>query len=376
MTPSVTFAERRTIIMSIQLRVERKISDNIPVGGAVLFEHVAYQKGDINYDTDTGKITINKAGTFVVNWFVGVETSLSKDGIVFSLNSSTGDVIIGNNCRKTGEVSGFGVVNFEEPGEMLMLVNKANSAIVTQPIVPIKAALMLFELAEDGSGPIGPAGESAYEIAVENGFEGTVEEWLASLIGPEGPIGPIGPTGAAAIITIGHVKELPYGTPPTVDNVGDNNVAILDFGIPAGQTVLRAYNANLSTSGSFLEVFLGNGIIYRVQYSGSSQLTLRLGPSNGPTYCDYKIVSFYDNAAYQDRYFGDNTLFNTMVTIDATIFNTTREMHTSRIRVQDPETLLWSMYEVILFSSANGARTTVWVNVICEEIDYDNPNNP
>ena len=27
----------------------------------------------------------------------------------------------------------------------------------------------------------GPAGKSAYEIAVEHGFEGTEEEWLASL---------------------------------------------------------------------------------------------------------------------------------------------------------------------------------------------------
>lgn len=41
-------------------------------------------------------------------------------------------------------------------------------------------------------GPIGPAGESgkdgksAYEIAVENGFEGTEEEWLASLKGKDG----------------------------------------------------------------------------------------------------------------------------------------------------------------------------------------------
>lgn len=31
-----------------------------------------------------------------------------------------------------------------------------------------------------------PAGKSAYEVAVENGFEGTEEEWLSSLIGPEG----------------------------------------------------------------------------------------------------------------------------------------------------------------------------------------------
>lgn len=39
-------------------------------------------------------------------------------------------------------------------------------------------------------------GFSAYEIAVQNGYEGTIEEWLLSLIGPEGPQGEKGNTGA------------------------------------------------------------------------------------------------------------------------------------------------------------------------------------
>lgn len=35
----------------------------------------------------------------------------------------------------------------------------------------------------------GDAGESAYQIAVEQGYTGTKDEWLASLIGPQGPQG-------------------------------------------------------------------------------------------------------------------------------------------------------------------------------------------
>jgi hypothetical protein len=42
----------------------------------------------------------------------------------------------------------------------------------------------------------GIAGDSAYQIAVDNGFVGTEEEWLESLVGPAGPTGPTGPTGA------------------------------------------------------------------------------------------------------------------------------------------------------------------------------------
>lgn len=57
---------------------------------------------------------------------------------------------------------------------------------------------------EDESGPksfelygggAGGAGESAYEIAVRNGFEGSEEEWLESLQGEPGPQGPQGETG-------------------------------------------------------------------------------------------------------------------------------------------------------------------------------------
>ena len=43
------------------------------------------------------------------------------------------------------------------------------------------------------AGPQGPEGKSAYEVAVENGFEGTEEEWLESLHG-----GPRGPQGYSA----------------------------------------------------------------------------------------------------------------------------------------------------------------------------------
>ena len=41
----------------------------------------------------------------------------------------------------------------------------------------------------------GDPGKSAYEIAVEHGYEGTEEEWLASLHGAQGAQGPEGPQG-------------------------------------------------------------------------------------------------------------------------------------------------------------------------------------
>ena len=47
----------------------------------------------------------------------------------------------------------------------------------------------------EGNGLKGEDGKSAYEIAKEQGFEGSEEEWLESLRGPQGEVGPQGPMG-------------------------------------------------------------------------------------------------------------------------------------------------------------------------------------
>jgi hypothetical protein len=47
----------------------------------------------------------------------------------------------------------------------------------------------------DWQGPAGADGLSAYEVAVELGFEGDEAAWLASLVGPQGPQGDPGPQG-------------------------------------------------------------------------------------------------------------------------------------------------------------------------------------
>ncbi|MFF0777079.1 hypothetical protein [Streptomyces sp. NPDC003720] len=48
-----------------------------------------------------------------------------------------------------------------------------------------------------GGGGTGAPGKSAYEIAVEQGYTGSVTQWLASLVGPRGATGPTGATGPA-----------------------------------------------------------------------------------------------------------------------------------------------------------------------------------
>lgn len=77
----------------------------------------------------------------------------------------------------------------------------------------------------------GPAGDSAYEVAVKNGFEGTEEEWLESLVGPQGeqgiqgiqgetgPIGPAGINDGPVAVSVGSSTGTPSGTAYVHDGV-------------------------------------------------------------------------------------------------------------------------------------------------------------
>lgn len=78
--------------------------------------------------------------------------------------------------------------------------------------------------------PSGKNGLSAYEVAVENGYEGTIEAWTESLRGSRGD------PGRAATIQIGTVITGAEGTNASVSNSGTENDAILDFVIPRGNS--------------------------------------------------------------------------------------------------------------------------------------------
>ena len=51
--------------------------------------------------------------------------------------------------------------------------------------------------AQGEPGPAGEAGISAYQVAVNNGFVGSEQQWLDSLVGPQGPAGEPGSGGGA-----------------------------------------------------------------------------------------------------------------------------------------------------------------------------------
>lgn len=66
--------------------------------------------------------------------------------------------------------------------------------------------------ATGNTGSQGPRGYSAYEIAVQQGFAGTVDQWLASLVGATGATGPQGPAGIPSQRRIQEILSTPTGS--------------------------------------------------------------------------------------------------------------------------------------------------------------------
>jgi hypothetical protein len=83
--------------------------------------------------------------------------------------------------------------------ELAYLSDFADFGVDLNANIVTRAALIP---AGGGSGIQGQDGKSAYEVAVENGFEGTEAEWLASLVGPEGKPGENGPQGPSGIANV------------------------------------------------------------------------------------------------------------------------------------------------------------------------------
>ena len=74
-------------------------------------------------------------------------------------------------------------------------MSKGKAYEVEEPQSRVEA--LLTEISgKMGSGGAGAPGKSAYEIAVEQGFIGDEQEWLASLKGEKGDPGPKGAAGA------------------------------------------------------------------------------------------------------------------------------------------------------------------------------------
>jgi len=97
-------------------------------------------------------------------------------------------------------------------------------------VANLQAQLESIELTPGPTGPGGADGKSAFELAVESGFDGTVDEWLESLRGADGNDGDCIVIDDAEFVGIGPrygefdvVATTPIGTGVTLEWTADEN---------------------------------------------------------------------------------------------------------------------------------------------------------
>ncbi len=84
---------------------------------------------------------------------------------------------------------------------------------------------------KDGGVSFGDHGKSAYELAVEEGFSGTIQEWLDSLVGADGPVG-------VDSVVVSSDNEGSEGD-PSVTTTFENGVLSIHFSGIKGRTGTR-----------------------------------------------------------------------------------------------------------------------------------------
>lgn len=130
-----------------------------------------------------------------------------------------------------------------------------------------------------GSGAPGVDGASAYQIALNRGFVGTQDQWLASLKGVPGT-SIKGDPGPANALAIGSVQTLPTGVAATASISGTPPVQTLDLGLPRGAPGDTG-PANALTISSVSTLPAGSNATAIIRGTPPSQ-TLELGIPAGP----------------------------------------------------------------------------------------------
>ena len=162
---------------------------------------ISVNDGIIGVDTNTIVNNITNNNTFreyVENSYaLPTASATQKGGVkIGSGLTMTGDVLSVNTDPSTGGID-YSITDLILTGTTLSIIQ--NGVSITEDLSSLVSAGADGKDGKDGKdgqdGQDGKDGKSAYEIAVENGFTGTVEEWLNSLKGQDGQNGTNGRDG-------------------------------------------------------------------------------------------------------------------------------------------------------------------------------------
>jgi len=119
-----------------QLAVAREVY--LDDGQAVVFDKILHNPNrDINYDAVTGRFSLRKRGTYLINWDVAVEGSYYRPFVRFSLRVK--NAIIGSSTLPVtvGQLSGTSLLTVKETPIELSLINDTDDTVQLSRFTPV-----------------------------------------------------------------------------------------------------------------------------------------------------------------------------------------------------------------------------------------------
>ena len=182
---------------------------------------------DISIDEDDATVLVCRYASTKMQ-YLGVNRVIVQ--CTYMGETKTYDKPALNFVRWTDDQAGQEITISDPDIDVEITVEDVSSSILQEAV---EAAFSAAERAEDAAEAAehmvdihtGPEGKSAYQCAVEEGYTGTEEEWLASLKGD---------TGETPDITIGTVTTVEPGTPAAATMTGTPEAPVLNLTIPKG----------------------------------------------------------------------------------------------------------------------------------------------
>ncbi len=189
--------------------------------------------------------------------------------------------------------------------------------------------------------------------------------------GEKGEKGDTGDTGAQGIAGETPIISVSENTPATYKV--SFKTAAQEIVSPNLRSNIQAYNVDLSTTGSSVDIPL-EGVILTAQNTSTSsiRLSIRAADASVPVLCDIRRTSIYGGGSVETQT-NNNTSISSRITLDDIVYSNSEESHWLRIRQQNPSSKLWSLCDVSTFSSQGGARTSVWIQWIYMGVSFSKP---
>ena len=134
-------------LRGMQLSLVGSSAGSVEQGACVTFDALNFNNTlGVSYTPGSGKINIGRTGTYLVNWWVGVENSQSSEVVAFALSLNGSDVATSYSDIGGGQIYGTAIVNVTSIPATLTLVNRSGEA-VTLVTAGGQGALTLTQLA-------------------------------------------------------------------------------------------------------------------------------------------------------------------------------------------------------------------------------------